>query len=355
MTTPAPPQPAIETLIAEMRERSERMRALSASPPDDDTRARAETEAAALEQWAAKFEALLPALAQERESCHARLLAVKAQLDDAQAALRAETQARQEVERQIADLHNAADKHLRLLTDERDARQQAERIVNEQDDQLSAERDRAEQAETALAQSIAQRELQESVIRHETQRREQAERERDEARKPDDWFNRTCEALGLFDGARPVPMAKVLWDEVLPTIEALKSNNPEAGALVREHERVYGLWRDALTRSSTLHTQLTASERARDLAVQDKATWRNTAAEVQARLAASERARAQAETEREALRTALEVAGEAIHSEFCTSKHHVTCANVTAALSAAQAREPQPRPATDPDWPERVG
>jgi hypothetical protein len=61
----------------------------------------------------------------------------------------------------------------------------------------------------------------------------------------------------------------------------------------------------------------------------------------------------ESETDREALRTALEVAGEAIHSEFCTSKHHVKCANVTAALSAAQAREP--RPATDPDWPDRVG
>lgn len=62
------------------------------------------------------------------------------------------------------------------------------------------------------------------------------------------WFNDICAALGLFDGARPVSPAHVLWTEVLPTIEALKTNNPEAGVLVREQERVYGLWRDALAK-----------------------------------------------------------------------------------------------------------
>jgi hypothetical protein len=65
---------------------------------------------------------------------------------------------------------------------------------------------------------------------------------------PDNWFNQVCAALGLFDGARPVSPAKVLWEEVLPTIEALKLNNPEAGILVRENERAQRLWREALGR-----------------------------------------------------------------------------------------------------------
>lgn len=63
---------------------------------------------------------------------------------------------------------------------------------------------------------------------------------------PCDWFNQVCAALGLFDGARPVPVERVLWEEVLPAIEALKANNPEAGMLVRENQRVYKLWKDAL-------------------------------------------------------------------------------------------------------------
>ena len=65
---------------------------------------------------------------------------------------------------------------------------------------------------------------------------------------PADWFNQVCAALGLFDGARPVSPQEVLWDEVLPTIEALKRNNPEAGVLVRENERAQRLWREALAR-----------------------------------------------------------------------------------------------------------
>jgi hypothetical protein len=65
---------------------------------------------------------------------------------------------------------------------------------------------------------------------------------------PDDMLNRVCEALGLFDGARPVSPLTVLWKEVLPAIEALKANNPEAAILVAENQRVNGLWRDALAR-----------------------------------------------------------------------------------------------------------
>lgn len=69
-----------------------------------------------------------------------------------------------------------------------------------------------------------------------------------ETTRPDDWFNQVCAALGLFDGARPVSPQRVLWDEVLPMIEALKANNPEAGVIVTELQRVHGLWRDALAR-----------------------------------------------------------------------------------------------------------
>lgn len=71
--------------------------------------------------------------------------------------------------------------------------------------------------------------------------------------RPEGWFNRVCEALGLFDGARPVSVERVLWGEVLPAIEALKANNPEAGVLVREQQRVYGLWRDALAKIADAH------------------------------------------------------------------------------------------------------
>lgn len=66
--------------------------------------------------------------------------------------------------------------------------------------------------------------------------------------KPDDWFNRICEALGLFDGARPVSVKRVMWDEVLPAIEALKTNNPEAAIFIDELKRKESLWRDALKR-----------------------------------------------------------------------------------------------------------
>jgi hypothetical protein len=66
--------------------------------------------------------------------------------------------------------------------------------------------------------------------------------------RPEDWFNQVCAALGLFDGARPISPQRVLWEEVLPTIEALKTNNPQAGILVRENERVQFLWREALAR-----------------------------------------------------------------------------------------------------------
>ena len=66
--------------------------------------------------------------------------------------------------------------------------------------------------------------------------------------RPESWFNQVCAALGLFDGARPESPGRILRDEVLPTIEALKVNAPEAGVLVREQQRVYGLWRDALAK-----------------------------------------------------------------------------------------------------------
>ena len=66
--------------------------------------------------------------------------------------------------------------------------------------------------------------------------------------RPESWFNQVCKALGLFDGARPVSPQRVLWDEVLPTIAALKANNPESGVLVEENQRVQMLWRDALSR-----------------------------------------------------------------------------------------------------------
>jgi hypothetical protein len=65
---------------------------------------------------------------------------------------------------------------------------------------------------------------------------------------PCDWLNQVCAALGLFDGARPVSPQRVLWGEVLPTIEALKTNNPEAGVLVQENERAQRLWREALAK-----------------------------------------------------------------------------------------------------------
>jgi hypothetical protein len=65
---------------------------------------------------------------------------------------------------------------------------------------------------------------------------------------PVDWFNQVCAALGLFDGARPVSVQSVLWSEVLPTIEALKANNPEAGILMEENLRLQRLWRSALGR-----------------------------------------------------------------------------------------------------------
>lgn len=65
---------------------------------------------------------------------------------------------------------------------------------------------------------------------------------------PDDLLNQVCKALGLFDGARPVSAQQVLWTEVLPMIEALKTNNPEAAVMIEELQRVHGLWRDALMR-----------------------------------------------------------------------------------------------------------
>jgi hypothetical protein len=65
---------------------------------------------------------------------------------------------------------------------------------------------------------------------------------------PDDWFNQICHALGLFDGARPASRQVILWQEVLPAIEALKANNPEAAVVVEENQRVHRLWIDALGR-----------------------------------------------------------------------------------------------------------
>lgn len=64
--------------------------------------------------------------------------------------------------------------------------------------------------------------------------------------RPDDWFNQVCAALGLFDGARPVSTSEVLREEVLPAIQALKENNPEAAILIEENVRLQRLWRDAL-------------------------------------------------------------------------------------------------------------
>lgn len=61
-----------------------------------------------------------------------------------------------------------------------------------------------------------------------------------------DLFNRICEALGLFDGARPLPPQHVLWTEILPAIAALKANNPEAAIVVEENQRTHRLWREAL-------------------------------------------------------------------------------------------------------------
>ena len=69
------------------------------------------------------------------------------------------------------------------------------------------------------------------------------------------WFNQVCAALGLFDGARPVPVSRVMWDEVLPAIEALKTNNPEAGVIVRELERAQRLWREALAKQVEAHQE----------------------------------------------------------------------------------------------------
>jgi len=71
--------------------------------------------------------------------------------------------------------------------------------------------------------------------------------------RPDDWFNQVCAALGLFDGARPVSPQSVLWSEVLPAIEALKANNPEAAIFIEENQRVHRLWADALTRMAQAH------------------------------------------------------------------------------------------------------
>lgn len=96
----------------------------------------------------------------------------------------------------------------------------------------------------------------------EAEAREQARD--DTPKRPDDWFNQVCAALGLFDGARPVSPQRVLWDEVLPTIEALKTNNPEAGAMVREQERVYELWRDALAKIVHANRRADALQRERD-------------------------------------------------------------------------------------------
>lgn len=66
--------------------------------------------------------------------------------------------------------------------------------------------------------------------------------------RPDDWFNQVCAALGLFDGARPESPQRILWDEVLPAIEALKRNNPEAAVLMEENIRAHRLWASALAR-----------------------------------------------------------------------------------------------------------
>ena len=103
---------------------------------------------------------------------------------------------------------------------------------------------------------------------------------------------------------------------------------------------------------------------------------------LRAQLTASERARAQAKTERESLRTALgfdtpwsvtevlrRLAAVAFHTREAHDCDHVghegdryaavearkMADRIDAALSSAQAREPQPRHATDPDWPDRVG
>lgn len=87
--------------------------------------------------------------------------------------------------------------------------------------------------------------------------RQQVEKEKEPTTKtrPEDWLNQVCAALGLFDGARPVSPQQVLWDEVLPMIEALKTNHPEAGILVRENERLQRLWRDALAKMAEANRQ----------------------------------------------------------------------------------------------------
>ena len=59
-------------------------------------------------------------------------------------------------------------------------------------------------------------------------------------------LNDICTELGLFDGARPVSPDVVIRDEIIPTIRALKRNNPEAAILVEENQRLQRLWRDAL-------------------------------------------------------------------------------------------------------------
>ncbi len=134
MTTPDYPSTAIERLIAEMRERSERMRALSASPPDHDTGARAETEASALEQWATKLESILPALAQEREQlqCKVNMNAAAAVVENEranalQAALATETRKNETLRNawQTSEQDRAA--VLERIASETQARQEAER------------------------------------------------------------------------------------------------------------------------------------------------------------------------------------------------------------------------------------
>ena len=61
-------------------------------------------------------------------------------------------------------------------------------------------------------------------------------------------LNDICIELGLFEGARPTPVEDLVRKEIIPTIRALKQNNPEAAILIEENQRVHRLWRDALGR-----------------------------------------------------------------------------------------------------------
>ncbi len=257
-------------------------------------------------------------------------------------ALATETQAKEKAQREVVRFDAA-------LTAETQARQEAEKDL-----ELAAEQ--------ALEGAARSGEL-ETELTAEREARQQAERERD----------RLNEAYAAADADRSAYRRDLAASE-RARVDA-EQERDKLQALLDEGEDGY---RDIMAEERAAMLKRTAdAERAREQAEQSRNLWKaygqKKRAEADSASQRTETARKQIEytkyleTERDALRTALETLKANAECSLRTTGQRAGVPMfvpsvakrvldiVAPALSAAQARETQPRPATDPDWPERVG